>query len=392
MGWFRCGILLLVAAMLTPCQNLLPAQYQKAVDSAMDGGMTADGKLDCNTTQFNPFLDFALRFEAGFVVNCSLAQFEGNPALLAIYIRVTPAEGEKAFFGDRLSLPAIPEAKKPGFQWKHFKGEIEFSGAIGVGIGKYKVETLLVDDHNRVQRKSWSVNVAPRGKEKSVEPAIRPNRISALSVPLWEHTRRSAEAGRRLTVLLDAAPMMPWSLKLRAWDRAFLIGSLSSLLRQSGATEVRVVAFNLDQQRVIFRDDDFENDGFVKLNRALQALELGTVSYHSLQRGTGWADLLVNLVNAEVTGDDSSDAVVFLGPNIRIMDKIDPEALRTRADIGPRLYYFEYFSHFGYEFPDSIHHLTNACRGTVFKMHSAADFAASIAKLQHRLDSDTAAP
>ena len=153
-----------------------------------------------------------------------------------------------------------------------------------------------------------------------------------------------------------------------------------------------MIAFNLDQQREIFRNDDFQTKDFYQLNAALQSLELGSVSYKTLGRETGWADLLVNLVDAESNGSDPADAVVFLGPNSRILDKVAPESVRSRADIGPRLYYFEYFFRVGYEFPDAIHQLTNACRGTVFKLHSPADFAASIAKLQRRLDSDSATP
>ena len=36
----------------------------------------------------------------------------------------------------------------------------------------------------------------------------------------------------RLTILLDAAPVDPRSLKLRAWDRTFLLDSVASVLRE----------------------------------------------------------------------------------------------------------------------------------------------------------------
>ena len=358
----------------------------------MNGGLNSSGKLDCHTRNYPPFLDFALRFEAGFVINCDLAQFEGRPAALAFYIRLIPKQGHRAILGESLKLPAISDKQKKQFNWKRFHQQIEFSGAVALGEGQYQAELLVVDDRNRIHTKTWNLKVAAKGKEKKVEPLIRPNTVSALTVLPRHKSNLPIEAGRRLTVLLDAAPVVPWSLKLRAWDRAFLLGALSSLVRQSGASEVRVVAFNLDKQREIFRDEDFDDSGYRRLGAALQSLELGAISYRNLQRQNGWADLLVRLVNSELAHSDPADAVVFLGPTSRILDKVSPDAIRARADIGPRLFYFEYFFRVGSDFPDAIHQLTNACRGTVYKLHSPADFAASIAKLQSRLASGSETP
>lgn len=388
--WFSLALFALSTA---AAQTPLTPDMAKVVVSAMDDrGMQSSGKLKCKTQHFAAFLDFALRFEAGFVSTCDLSQFEGQPVRLGMYLRVTSQGGKVAVFGDRLDLPSASEARKGRLNWHRFHDEVEFSGGVALGEGRYRVEQLLVDEVNRTHRKEWTSTVSAHGKEKSVQPAIPPGAISAISTPPLQHTRRPVEEGRRLTVLLDAAPIVPWSLKLRAWDRAFLLGSLSSLLRQAGAGQVRVIAFNLDQQREIFRDDRFDDKGFERLSAALLDLELGTVSYKTLRQTNGWASLLVHLLDTEVSIRDPSDAVVFLGPNSRIADKIEPEAIRARADIGPRLFYFEYFFRAGYEFPDTIHHLTNTCRGTIFKMHSAADLAASIAKLQRRLDSDEAMP
>lgn len=384
--------LVLAVPLAIRAQSPLSPDTARIVDAAMGGQMNSSGDIDCKTQTFPAFLDFALRFEAGFVTACDLNQFSGKPAALALYIRVVSADGKHHVFGDRMNLPAISDARKAKLNWRKFHQDVEFSGAVALGEGRYKLDILLVDDQNRSHRKSWSLNVSARGKEKQVQPAIAANSVSAISTPPWQGARRPVDDERQLTVLLDAAPLIHSSLKLRAWDRAFLLGSLSSLLRQAGAGKVRVIAFNLDQQREIFREDNFDDAAFRRLAIALQNLELGSVSYKTLQSGDGWANLLVKLVNSEISDRDPSDAVIFLGPNSRILDKISPDAIRARADIGQRLFYFEYFFRVGYEFPDTIHHLTSACRGTVFKMHSAADLAASIAKLQRRLNSDEATP
>ena len=385
-------ILGLFASAAALSQTVLPPEAARTVDQAMNGGMTAYGKLNCHTQNYRPFLDFALRFEAGFVTTCDLAQFEGRPTALAVYIRLIPENGSKTILGLRLNLPKISEERKAQMNWKRFHQQIEFSGPVALGEGKYRAELLLVDDRNRIHRKDWNLKVSARGKEKSIDPSIGPGKVSALTMLPRKQKDRPVVAGRRITVLLDAAPVVPWSLKLRAWDRAFLLGSLSSLVRQSGASQVRVVAFNLDQQREIFRDESFNDASYGKLGAALQSMELGAISYRTLQRAAGWADLLVGLINSEIAHEEPADAVVFLGPNCRIREKVDPDGIRARADIGPRLFYFEYFFRVGSDFPDAIHQLASACRGTIYKLHSPADFAGSIAKLQRRLDPDTAAP
>ena len=57
-------------------QSVLSPETAKVVDAAMDSNQRPAGRLDCRTQTFPPFLDFALRFEAGFVTNCDLGQLE----------------------------------------------------------------------------------------------------------------------------------------------------------------------------------------------------------------------------------------------------------------------------------------------------------------------------
>ena len=117
----------------------------------------------------------------------------------------------------------------------------------------------------------------------------------------------------RLTILLDAVPMNPRSLKLRAWDRAFLLDSISSVLREIPSESVRIVAFNLDQQEEISRDDNFDRSGLARLSHALRKVELGSISYHKLSQPQGWSEMLTRLSKDELEAEEPADAVIFLG-------------------------------------------------------------------------------
>jgi hypothetical protein len=187
-----------------------------------------------------------------------------------------------------------------------------------------------------------------------------------------------------LTILLDAAPVDPHSLKLRAWDRAFLLDSVASVLREVRADTVRVISFNLDQQEEIVRQDDFDRSGLARLAHALRKLELGSISYRKLGQPQGWSELLTRLWRDEVEAKQPSDAVIFLGPTTRVSAKIPKDALILPKEKRPRFYYLEYFPAWrrGSELPDAIHHFTAQCDGTVLKIHSPGEFAGAIDRLR----------
>jgi hypothetical protein len=344
-------------------------------------------KLDCGVHPLPVFLDFTFRFEVRFIVDCPLRSFGGTATEFRTLLRVSPAAGKPVILGDQFDIPAAP----PGFKFQEHRlfraeMEIEFSGAFAVGEGEYEVELLAFDKARHVYRHSWKVKAWPHGDENKAEIPIQAGTVAPLdSLPFAASPARDS-AALRLTLLLNAAPMNRNALKLRAWDRAFLLGSLASLLHQFPNASVRLVAFNLDQQQEIFRQEQFNESTLPALSAALRSLELGAVSYHTLERTTGWAELLANLVQQQSSIDPASNAVIFLGPNGQPDRKVPREMLTPQSGALPRVFYFEYFPRFGYEFPDAIHNLTNALKGRVFKLHSPGDLAENIQKMQKELD------
>jgi hypothetical protein len=388
---FRVRILI----WLTLCAAPIPAQIAlqnprdiSVVERFLNGEMESE-KLNCHLQTYKPFLDFAFRFESGYVVRCSLEQFEGREATIASYTRVKPVNGAPLILGDRFQIPAIPEERRPGFNWKRFHDEVEFSGVFASGEGEYRVDFAAIDKQERVFRKSWTVKVAPHGKESKTPFAIKPNTAASTALPPWHGQREGDRRDLHVAILLDAAPVFPFALKLRAWDRAFLLSSLASLVRQTDAASTQVTVFNLDQQRVIFRDENFRHGSFRKLVESLQGLELGTVSYKTLQRQTGWLEMLLKLLNEQGQTLRAPDAVIFLGPVNRILEKVPREYLESCQNLGNRLFYFEYYPYVGAEFPDTIHQITSACHGTVYRIHTAADFAEAIEKMQRKMQADS---
>jgi hypothetical protein len=336
--------------------------------------------LKCSIDRWNPSLDFAFRFVTGYVTYCRLGQFEGNRVALATYTRITPEGKSPALFGSSYQVPALPPELKQSVagNFKKLKNEVGFSGAFALGEGRYSVEVLLKDEQNRTYRKRWKLRVAARRSERGVELAIKPLTVESVDQRTWQ-TVSSREGGLRLSILLDAAPINPYQSRLRAWDRAFLLETVYSVLRQTPHKAVHLVAFNLDQQREIFRSEQFDNAAFRNLSRALKEVELSSVSVKSLKNQNS-TEFLIALANEELAANNS-DAVILLGPNIRMETRMTAAALTEKKPASPPFFYFEYFPWVGAEFPDSIDWMVKAAAGKVFPIHTPAQLDQSIDRM-----------
>jgi hypothetical protein len=121
-----------------------------------------------------------------------------------------------------------------------------------------------------------------------------------------------------------------------------LLGALSEMLGQIPTSSVRLVVFNLEQQKELFRQDSFTLESLDRLGQALNDLNLGTVDYRVLQNAKGHLSLLAGLINAEIRSMPPSNAVIFFGPQERYHDKIRGEDLEKPRAPGPQFFYLQF--------------------------------------------------
>ena len=378
---------LLLFSLLAPAcaQPLLSPEAAREIQRLLEKPPNAE-KLDCQIRPQHPFLDFAFRFESGYTVECPAKTFGGEAARLGSFVRITPANGQPVFLGEAFGIPAVPAETRKYNDLRKVKAYLYLSGVFALGEGKYSVAVLVGDNRGRYARKEWSVTAERNHAERAVEVTMPPAMVTPMASRPWKGERGDSHSVSRLTIILDAAPMNPYSLRLRAWDRALLLDSLSSLLMHTRSHSVRVVAMNMDQQREIFRDDDFAPQDWPSLATRLRDLELGTVSYRALQE-RGWSDLLLDILSREISDASPSDAVVFLGPTARITDKIPAELVPRRTAEKPEFFYIEYYPVWlrGREYPDALAHVTHALGGQIMKIHSPGELAAALKKIGEQL-------
>jgi hypothetical protein len=380
-----CALLSAILPLPARAQSpLKPADVEK-ISAAFNH--PSPNSLNCKIEQWKLTLDFAFRFDTGYVLLCRLGLFEGKQSRVWVYARVTPEGKSPYLFGEEYRLPEITPAMRQGLDPKKLKNEIGMSGAFGVGQGDYTVEVLAADDRNRICRKRWKLQVAPDRSQRKVPLAIQPLTVESLEHSTWDIHPPQRGTGVRLTVLLDAVPISPFESTLRAWDRAFLLESLYSLLRHTPCKSVRVVAFNLDQQREIVRYESFDHAGFIRLIQALRETETATVSVQALKKRNS-PEFLAGLASQELAATEPSDAVVFLGPNARMTAKASAQMVSGKKADSPPFFYFEYYPWTGNNFPDTIQSLTKALDGKTFAVHSPAEFGQAIQKMLGQLQQD----
>ena len=345
--------------------------------------LPAHDTLKCSIQEWKPFLDFSFRFEAGYYVRCPLDEFGGHESKVAAYTRVIPQGGSPVIMADLLLVPAVPADLVAKTSLKRLHAELDMSGGFAVGEGSYQVDVLVTDNHNRFCRKRWSLKAERSRSQAEIPVTLEEKAVTHIWPDPWDGKLAENGTGYRVTILLDAMPMNSRESKLRVWDRAFLMQSLRSVLQHLPCESVRLVAFNLDQQKELFREDHFDSESFRELSRILRTTELGTVSYKALQRGPESLSFVSDLARKEFAAPQASDVVIFLGPTVRASQKVS-EKFTTGTH--PRFFYFEYFPFPGPAFPDSIQHLTSALQGTTYQVHSPADFGKAMQKMLSQLD------
>ena len=292
-------------------------------------------QLRCEISPVLPALTFGFRFQAGYKLDISLDQFRGSAHALSVHTRVTPQGRAPVYLTKTEMLPDFPEAKV---------GAVT-GGTFVVGDGAYGVELLVEDDLHRSCRGSWQIQARRTGSERQLKPATPPATVEELSVggPPLADVRFGPRASR-LTVMVHAAPLSPNLSALDADDIQRLVDSLSSLLREFPAQRVRLIAFNLDQRAIVFRQDGFDANHMGELTAALRQFELWLVDYKVLRERPEPMDLLLGLVQAELRDPQPPDALIVLGPGTRMHDDVPVDALGQRPAAGPPIFDLQFQS------------------------------------------------
>jgi len=339
------GIGLLLLASISPAQTILPGSGPTGethlfnTDAAVLESQDPRKDLPCTATSVKPTLGFDLKFHSGYEVNVPLKELSGSQNLLTMIYRVTPAAhpDEPVYMSQRVNVPEIEE---------NAHGDAYLQGAFDVGEGKYHVDWLMRDRAERVCSSYWDIDASIPPKDKPVTLDIQPNTVqSAETEPFKDEppVRRQARgAPLNVKVIVNFAPQEPASAALHPLDVNALISILRGIAREPRIGKFSIVAFNLQERRVVFRDEDASHIDFPALGAALHSLNLGTVDLKRLSQKRGETEFLTSLFTGELKTSDHPDAVIFAGPKVLLDAAVPQESLKTVADVEYPLFYMNY--------------------------------------------------
>ncbi|HTP35272.1 MAG TPA: hypothetical protein VMJ75_24010 [Candidatus Acidoferrales bacterium] len=312
-------------------QSLVGSGYADLIRKAFDAAPSA-APLVCSVTPVSPLLDFSLRFHTGYVIKIPLGTYQGARHKWVALLRVTPKDGGPVYFAAGLKMPNLPaQVDTNGEVW----------GGFLVGEGRYRVELLVVDDLHRVCQNQWQIRTTEPGGARHADLAIAPGAVQELGSELSPRQPPEDAPIERLTILVQAAPLLRSHSTLQNVDIAALAEMSTLLLAKLPARSVRLVVFNLAQQAVLFRSDPPARFDVHAAIQAMRKLQLAEISYGALRDPLGSAALLDSLVWGELLDARPSGVVVFLGPRIESPD-ISRESLVRSPQGALRFFYVQY--------------------------------------------------
>lgn len=288
-------------------------------------------RLRCRVYPIPPRLSFSFKYWSGFEVTLPAQEVvgvEGNRLVTAFRVRPRQPGAAWTHFFQEATLPEIPAGKKV---------DLSYGGGFFAGVGKYEVDWLLIERDGKVCRHSWNFSASAVRK---VEMATPPNAITSVRLESWEGFKATPQAASEATVLIHAAPIIRrrYVTKLSPWDRTILLTSLKSVLDQVNLSRVRVVVFDVDGRRELFRSADFQPREYRRLFGILERADFGTIDYTTLSTGPSAGEFLFGLVEKEIAAA-RGQPVIFLGPEMRPSNARLPERqAEVKLDAGKMFY------------------------------------------------------
>ncbi|HXS97102.1 MAG TPA: hypothetical protein VN736_21045 [Candidatus Limnocylindrales bacterium] len=341
-----CSLVAMFSAAVLPAQELMtPAAPGGSVrlfttDAAILEAQDARKDLPCVVTPNKPNLGFDLKFHSGYDVGVPLKELAGSENQLTMVFRVTPDghPDEPVYFSQHVAVPAIDDDEK---------GPAYLQGEFNVGEGKYHIDWLMRDRSERVCSSHWDIEAALPKNDKQMALDIQPLVIRASDAEPFKQEppiqRDDKDKPLNVKVMINFAPQDAGSAALKPLDTNALISILRSIAREPRIGRFSIIAFNMQEQRVIYKQEDASQIDFPALGNALKSLNLGTVDLKRLSDKHGDTDFLANLLKSEVKDSkEQPDAVIFAGPKVMLDNQISPETMKQLSDVKFPVFYMNY--------------------------------------------------
>jgi hypothetical protein len=295
--------------------------------------------IPCTVQPVKPVLGFDLKFHAGYDVTVPLKELAGGENHLTMVFRVYPENkpDEAAYFSQRWNVPAIDEDAG---------GNANLAGIFDVGEGKYHVDWLMRDRAERVCSHSWDAEASLPPKDKQMALDIAAGVVQPVETEPFKQeptVERASAENLTVKVVVNFAPQDSLSAALQPIDTNALLSILRSIARDPHIAKFSIVAFNMQEQRIIYRQDASNQIDFPALGEALRSLNLGTVDVKRLSQKHGDTEFLASFLTQEIVDPkEAPDAVIIAGPKVSTEGNLPQDAFRQAGDLKFPVFYMNY--------------------------------------------------
>ena len=296
--------------------------------------------LACTVTPVKPQLGFDLKFHAGYDVSLPLKEVAGSDNLLTMVFRVAPDQkpDDAVYFSQRWNVPMIDADAG---------GNAVLSGTFDLGEGKYHVDWLMRDRGERICSHNWDAEATLPSKDKQISLDIPASAVQQMDTEPFKQeppvTRETQEAPLNVKVMVNFAPQDSLSASLQPIDTHALLSILRNIAREPRIHKFSIVAFNMQEQRVIYRQESAAQIDFPALGEAIRALSFGTVDLKRLAQKHGDAEFIGNFLTQEMKDErDETDALIIAGPKVTVEGGLPQEALKQVGDLKFPVFYMNY--------------------------------------------------
>jgi hypothetical protein len=340
--------------------------------------------LPCTVTDRKADLGFDLKFHSGFDVSVPMQELVGTGELLTVVFRVYPAaeRAKQAYFVQHFNVPPIEEDAK---------GDATLQGGIDLGEGAYHVDWLMRDRSERICSSSWDVEAALPAKDKPMPLFIAADQVTE-SVPqpfVNDVSLADVHPGQdnlNVKLLVNFAPQNANSAALQRSDTEALVSILKTIERDPRVARVSLVAFNMEESRIVYRQESANRIDFPSLGKALQTMKLGTVDLQRLGQKHSETDFLENLITTEVASTSRPDAVIFAGPKAMLSADVPQDDLRRIGTVECPVFYMNYnLNPQATPWKDSISHAIRTFKGTEYTISRPRDLWFSTSEMVSRI-------
>ena len=318
--------------------------------------------LPCQVVPLPPKLGFDLQFLAGYRVSIPLKALAGTGDNLRMLFRILSLDGSErySYFVDRYDVPAIE---------LDAEGQAALAGQYVLGPGRYRVEWLMRNRAERVCAKNWEIEtntaenldalaatrgaftVAPRDPDlfSDEPPVMRSATVDLLHVK----------------ILINFTPSDPRDLRLRQYDVRNIVSIVRAISREPNVGALSIVAFNMQQERVIFEQDNVSRIDFPGLGEAIESIKDGMIDAAQLQDKESGTRFLTGVLQQHLGKQEPEpDAIIILGPKLLLDKKVSVQRLAEAGRTRSPIFYFIYdTTPSAYPWRDAISNILRLYRG-----------------------------